>query len=93
MATTTPSAALVRVAPVFTNTERLALAGFFAAWERLSRQRGRFAPRAPALRPSHSRTRIHPTTRHRSQAHRRIEAQLHEHPQDLLTTKRLRYAR
>jgi len=27
MATTTPSAALVPVAPVFTNTERLALAG------------------------------------------------------------------
>jgi site-specific recombinase XerD len=38
MATTTPSAALVRVAPVFTNTERLALAGFFAACSGLARQ-------------------------------------------------------
>jgi hypothetical protein len=38
MATTTPSAALVPVAPVFTNTERLALAGFFAAYSGLTRQ-------------------------------------------------------
>jgi hypothetical protein len=38
MATTTPSAALVRVAPVFTNTERLALAGFLAAYSGLTRQ-------------------------------------------------------
>ena len=38
MATTTPSAALVRVAPVFTNTERLALAGFLAACSGLARQ-------------------------------------------------------
>ena len=30
MATTIPSAALVPAAPVFTNTERLALAGFLA---------------------------------------------------------------
>jgi hypothetical protein len=30
--------------------------------ERLSRQRGRLAPQMPALRPSHSRTRHHPTT-------------------------------
>ena len=30
MATTTPSAALVPVTPVFSNTERLALAGFLA---------------------------------------------------------------
>ncbi len=38
MTTTTPSAALVRVAPVFTNTERLALAGFLAAYSGLTRQ-------------------------------------------------------
>ena len=38
MATTTPSAALVPVAPVFTNTERLALAGFLAAYSSLTRQ-------------------------------------------------------
>ena len=31
MTITTPSAALVPVAPVFTNTERLALAGFWPA--------------------------------------------------------------
>ena len=30
MATTIPSAALVPVTPVFTNTERLALAGYLA---------------------------------------------------------------
>ena len=30
MPTTTPSAALVPTVPVFTNTERLALAGFLA---------------------------------------------------------------
>ena len=38
MATTTPSAALVPVAPVFTNTEWLALAGFLAAYSGLTRQ-------------------------------------------------------
>ena len=38
MATMTPSAALVPVAPVFTNTERLALAGFLAAYSGLTRQ-------------------------------------------------------
>jgi site-specific recombinase XerD len=38
MATTTPSAALVPVAPVFTHTERLALAGFLAAYSGLTRQ-------------------------------------------------------
>jgi integrase/recombinase XerD len=38
MATTTPSAALVPVAPVFTNMERLALAGFLAAYCGLTRQ-------------------------------------------------------
>jgi integrase/recombinase XerD len=38
MATMTPSAALVPVAPVFTNTERLALAGFLAGYSGLTRQ-------------------------------------------------------
>ena len=36
--TTTPSTALVSVAPVFTNTERLALAGFLAGYSGLTRQ-------------------------------------------------------
>ena len=38
MATTLTSAALVPVAPVFSNTERLALAGFLAAYGGLTRQ-------------------------------------------------------
>ena len=38
MATTTSSAALVPVAPVFSNTERLALAGFLAGYSGLTRQ-------------------------------------------------------
>jgi integrase/recombinase XerD len=38
MATTTPSAALIPVAPVFTNTERLALAGFLAGYSGLTRE-------------------------------------------------------
>ena len=38
MATTTPAAALVPVAPVLTNTERLALAGFRATCSGLTRQ-------------------------------------------------------
>ena len=38
MTTTTPSAALVPVTPVFTNTERLALAGFLAGYSGLTRQ-------------------------------------------------------
>jgi integrase/recombinase XerD len=38
MATTTPSAGLVPVAPVFTNTERLALAGFLAGYSGLTRE-------------------------------------------------------
>jgi hypothetical protein len=38
MTTTTPPAALVPVAPVFTNTERLALAGFLAGYSGLTRQ-------------------------------------------------------
>src|SRR5207253_8754875 len=36
--TTTPSAALIPIAPVFTNTERLALAGFLAGYSGLTRQ-------------------------------------------------------
>jgi site-specific recombinase XerD len=35
---TTPSAALVPAAPVFTNTDRLALAGFLAGYSGLTRQ-------------------------------------------------------
>src|SRR5882757_11039443 len=38
MATTIPSTDLVPVAPVFTNTERLALAGFLAGYSGLTRQ-------------------------------------------------------
>src|ERR1700751_461830 len=38
MTTTTPSAALIPVAPVFTNTERLALVGFLAGYSGLNRQ-------------------------------------------------------
>jgi hypothetical protein len=38
MATTTPSTAIVPVAPVFTSTARLALAGFLAAYSGLTRQ-------------------------------------------------------
>ena len=38
MATTIPSTALVPIAPVFTNTERLALAGFLAGYSGLTRQ-------------------------------------------------------
>ena len=38
MTTTTPSAALVVTTPVFTNTERLALAGFLAGYSDLTRQ-------------------------------------------------------
>jgi hypothetical protein len=38
MATTIPSAVLVPVTPVFTNTERLGLAGFLAGYSGLTRQ-------------------------------------------------------
>src|SRR5438876_1366780 len=38
MTTTTLSAALIPVAPVFTNTERLALAGFLAGYSGLTRE-------------------------------------------------------
>jgi hypothetical protein len=38
MITTTTSAALISVAPMFTNTERLALAGFLAGYSGLTRE-------------------------------------------------------
>ena len=38
MTTATPSTTLVPVTPVFTNTERLALAGFLAGYSGLTRQ-------------------------------------------------------
>jgi hypothetical protein len=38
MTTTTPSAALVAVAPVFTSTGRLALGGFLAGYGGLTRK-------------------------------------------------------
>jgi len=38
MTTTTASAALIPAAPVFINTERLALAGFLAGYSGLTRQ-------------------------------------------------------
>ncbi|HTT50215.1 MAG TPA: hypothetical protein VMH35_02275, partial [Streptosporangiaceae bacterium] len=38
MATTIPSAALVPLAPVFTSTERIVLAGFRAGYSGLTRQ-------------------------------------------------------
>jgi integrase/recombinase XerD len=38
MSTTIPSAALVPVSPVFTNAERMALAGFLAGYSGLTRQ-------------------------------------------------------
>jgi integrase/recombinase XerD len=38
MSSMTPSAALIPVAPVFTNTERLALAGFLAGYSGLTRE-------------------------------------------------------
>src|SRR5437762_6828879 len=38
LTTTPPSAALIPVAPVFTNTERLALAGFLAGYSGLTRE-------------------------------------------------------
>jgi hypothetical protein len=50
MTTTTASAALVPVAPVFTSTERLALAGFLAGYSGLTREaRGARAPAAAGL--------------------------------------------
>jgi transposase len=40
-----------------------------ATGERLRRQRGRLTPRKPALRPSHSRARNHPTTPEQTRTH------------------------
>lgn len=53
MATTIPSAALVPVTPVFTNTERPALAGFLAGYSGLPRP-----GRAPAVRRQLARHRL-----------------------------------
>ena len=47
MPTTTPSAALVPLAPVFTNSERLALAGFLAGYSGLTRQAYELDLRSP----------------------------------------------
>jgi hypothetical protein len=44
MTTTTPSATLVPAAPVFTNTERLALAGYLAGYSGLTRPGLRAGP-------------------------------------------------
>jgi hypothetical protein len=52
MPTTTPSAALAPTAPVFTNTERLALAGFLAGYSGLTLHPGvsSFLVREPGQR-------------------------------------------
>ena len=56
--------------------------------ERLCRLRGRLPPRTPALRPSHSRTRHHPTTRrHPSPSRPKTDATA---PEETLDTKRTR---
>ena len=52
MATTTPSAALVPTAPVFTSTERLALAGFLAGYSGLTREAYELDLRQPPT-PTH----------------------------------------
>ena len=59
MATTIPSAALVPVAPVFTGTERLALAGFLAGYSGLTRQAYGWR-RFPRLRQCRSETPLWP---------------------------------
>ena len=58
-----------------------------ATGERLCRQRGRLTPRKPALRPSHSRARHHPTTPGRTRTHPSGTSPK-ENPERLLTTKR-----
>jgi hypothetical protein len=63
-----------------------------ATGERIRRQRGRLAPRAPALRPSHSRARNHITAPRRTEREDHLTGE-HEHDRSLLTTKRLRYVR
>jgi hypothetical protein len=63
MATTTSSAALLPMTPVFSNTERLALAGFLAGYSGLTRQAYaemgvlRKQPAAGSIRQSSLRTR------------------------------------
>jgi transposase len=61
-----------------------------ATGERPCRQRGRLTPRKPALRPSHSRARHHPTAPGRTRTHPSGSSS-EENPERLLTTKRLRY--
>ena len=58
MATTIPSAALVPVTPVFTKTERLALAGFLAGYSGLTRQANELDLRQYAAWCQHSPLRL-----------------------------------
>ena len=48
MAANSPSAALVPASPIFSNTERLALAGFLAGYSGLTRQAYELDLRQPA---------------------------------------------
>ena len=57
-----------------------------ATGERLCRQRGRLTPRKPALRPSHSRARHHPTTPGRTLTHTSSPSS-EEKPERLLTQR------
>jgi hypothetical protein len=57
-----------------------------ATGERLCRQRGRLTPRKPALRPSHSRARHHPTTPGRTLTHPSGTSS-EEKPERLLTQR------
>ena len=58
-----------------------------APGERLCRQRGRLTPRTPALRPSHSRTRHHPTTDRQPSSPAEAQGTLAQRPKSLLTNK------
>jgi transposase len=60
-----------------------------ATGERLCSQRGRLTPRAPALRPSHSRARHHPTTPARHTEREDLRTRIQKGHRSLLTTKRL----
>ncbi len=60
-----------------------------ALGERICRLRGRLTPRTPALRPSHSRTRHHPTTDPNSQPSHRADDDLEAPPKSLLTQRGL----
>lgn len=51
MATTSPSSALVATAPVFTDTERLALAEFLAGYSGVSGRPGRRESRSSEWNP------------------------------------------